>query len=149
VREALFVPETISVNDLLREFRARRQHMAIVLDEFGGTAGLVTLEDLMEEIVGEVRGPFEPRPAALQPQPDGSTLVDGLVLMEEFNQHFGLSVHDPNYDTIAGYVLGRLGRIPREGDAVEDIENGILLKVTIMDRLRIAQVAVRHLNDPS
>src|SRR5512140_3276661 len=145
MREALFVPEAISVNDLLVEFRARRAHIAIVLDEFGGTAGLVTLEDLMEEIVGEVRGPFEPRPAALQPQEDGSTLVEGLLLIDEFNQHFGLSLSDPNYDTIAGYVLGKLGRIPHEGDVVEDKENGILLKVTAMDHLRVSQVAVKHL----
>lgn len=146
-REALFVPETISVNDLLHQFRARRTHIAIVLDEFGGTAGLVTLEDLLEEIVGEVSDAFEARLPAIQPQPDGSSLVDGLALIEEINEHFGLELSDPNYDTIAGYVLGKLGRIPQVGDVVEDKENGIQIKVNSMDHLRIAQVGIKHLND--
>jgi CBS domain containing-hemolysin-like protein len=144
-REALFVPETISVNDLLREFRARRTHIAIVMDEYGGTAGLVTLEDLMEEIVGEVRGTFEPRSQAIQITAEGVTLVDGLVLINEFNEHFGLELNDPNYDTIAGYLLGKLGRIPSKGDVVDDKEHGIQLKVAAMDGLRIAQVEVKHL----
>ncbi len=146
-REALFVPETISVNDLLHQFRARRTHIAIVLDEFGGTAGLVTLEDLLEEIVGEVSDAFESRLPTIQPQPDGSSLVDGLALIEEINEHFGLELSDPNYDTIAGYVLGKLGRIPQVGDVVEDKENGIQIKVNAMDHLRIAQVGIKHLND--
>jgi putative hemolysin len=147
-REALFVPETISVNDLLYQFRTRNQHIAIVLDEYGGTAGLVTLEDLVEEIVGEFRGPFEARPPAIQTLPDGSALVDGLALIDEINEHFGLHLHDPNYDTIAGYVLGRLGRIPKVGDVVEDAEEGIRLEVESMDRLRIARLVLRRLPSP-
>ena len=83
-----------------------------------GTAGLVTLEDLLEEIVGEVSDAFEARLPAIQPQPDGSSLIDGLALIEEINEHFGLQLSDPNYDTIAGYVLGKLGRIPQVGDVV-------------------------------
>jgi putative hemolysin len=146
-REALFVPETISVNDLLHQFRARRTHIAIVLDEFGGTAGLVTLEDLLEEIVGEYGDSFESRSPSIQPQADGSSLVDGLVLIDEINEHFGLELSDPNYDTIAGYVLGKLGRIPQVGDVVEDNENDIQIKVTAMDHLRIAQVAIKHLEN--
>ncbi len=146
-REALFVPETISVNDLLHQFRARRTHIAIVLDEFGGTAGLVTLEDLLEEIIGEVSDAFEARLPIIQPQPDGSSLVDGLALIEEFNEYFALQLSDPNYDTIAGYVLGKPGRIPQVGDIVEDKENGIQIKVTAMDHLRISQVRVKHLSE--
>jgi len=145
-REALFVPETISVNDLLHQFRARRTHIAIVLDEFGGTAGLVTLEDLLEEIVGEYGDSFESPSPTIQPQADGSSLVDGLVLIDEINKVFGLELSDPNYDTIAGYVLGKLGRIPQVGDVVEDSVHGIQIKVTAMDHLRIAQVAIKHLN---
>jgi CBS domain containing-hemolysin-like protein len=146
VRDALFVPETISVNTLLREFRARRMHIAIVLDEFGGTSGLVTLEDLLEEIVGEVGDPFDRGSPDIQPQPDGSALLDGMMLIDEVNEHFGLQLNEPNYDTIAGYILGKLGRIPKVGDQVEDLEQDVRLQVMSMDHLRIAQVSIRHLN---
>jgi putative hemolysin len=146
-REAVFVPETISVNDLLREFRARHTHIAIVLDEFGGTAGLVTLEDLVEEIVGEYGDSLQAASPAIQAQADGTTLVDGLTLIDEINDHFGLELSDPNYDTIAGYILGKLGRIPQAGDVVEDPEHAIQLKVVAMDHLRIAQVGIMHLEN--
>jgi CBS domain containing-hemolysin-like protein len=143
-REALFVPETISVNDLLRQFRAQKAHMAIVLDEFGGTSGLVTLENLLEEIVGEVQDAFGDQPPDIQTLPDGTALVDGMTLIDEINEHFGLELSDPHYDTIAGYILGKLGRIPQEGDEVADAEHNIVLKVTRMDRLRIAQVSLKR-----
>ena len=145
-RDALFVPETISVNDLLHQFRSHKTHMAIVLDEFGGTSGLVTLENLLEEIVGEVQDAFGNQPPDIQTLPDGTALVDGMTLIDEINEHFGLGLSDPHYDTIAGYVLGKLGRIPQESDEVVDEEHHIVLKVTHMDRLRIAQVSLNHAN---
>ncbi len=143
-REALFVPETISVNDLLHQFRTHKAHMAIVLDEFGGTSGLVTLENLLEEIVGEVQDTLGDQTPDIQSLPDGTALVDGMTLIDEINEHFGLELSDPHYDTIAGYVLGKLGRIPRAGDEVVDEEHHITLKVTSMDRLRIAQVSLKR-----
>jgi CBS domain containing-hemolysin-like protein len=146
-REALFVPETISVNNLLIQFRARRMHIAIVLDEFGGTAGLVTLEDLLEEIVGDVQGPFDAAPA-IQARADGTALLDGLTPIEDINEYFGLHLSDPNYDTIAGFILGKLGRIPQPGDRVEDAENQVVLTVESMDRLRIDHIALSHLPKP-
>ncbi len=145
MREALFVPETISVNDLLRQFRIRRQHLAIVMDEFGGTAGLVTLEDLVEEIVGDYRDSFESAPPPIQKLAGDMTLVDGLTLIEDINEQLHLSLFDPNYDTIAGYVLGRLGRIPRVGDFVEEPAHNVKLVVESMDRLRIARILITPL----
>lgn len=145
VREALFVPETISVNDLLFQFRERRTHMAIVLDEFGGTAGLVTLESLLQEIVGEVQDAFDLDVTDIQPLPDGSVRVDGMTLIEDVNEHFGLDLDDPNYDTIAGYILGKLGYIPKVGDVVEDIDHHINLRVEKMDKLRIAQIIITRI----
>lgn len=144
-REALFVPESISVNDLLVNMRARRQHMAITLDEFGGTAGLVTLEDLLEEIVGDVQDPFDVDLPDIEKLPDGSALVDGMALIEDVNQYFDLRLFDPNYDTIAGYLLGKLGRIPQTGDTIEDADQSIRLKVHTMDRLRIARIHLTRL----
>ncbi|NPV55460.1 MAG: HlyC/CorC family transporter [Anaerolineae bacterium] len=143
-REALFVPETISVNDLLRDFRDHRTHVAIVLDEFGGTAGLVTLEDLLEEIIGEVSSPFDAEPEPFQVQSDGSILIDGMTFIEDVNQYLDLHLVDEYYDTIAGFMLSRLGRIPDKGDTVVDEEGGVVLKVQAMDRLRIAQVLLNR-----
>ncbi|MGB9672914.1 MAG: transporter associated domain-containing protein, partial [Anaerolineales bacterium] len=127
----------------LERFRSMRQHIAIVMDEYGGTAGLVTLEDLMEEIVGEVSDPFDRvRPAFIK-QPDGTILIDGMTLIEDVNHHLGLNLEEPHYDTIAGFMLGRLGRIPDVNDTIE--EDGIRLKVVAMDGLRIAKVSLEHL----
>jgi len=141
-REAIFVPETISISILLHQFREDRQHIAIVLDEYGGTAGLVTLEDLLEEIVGEVSDPFDKITPEIQLLPDGTALIDGLALIEEVNQELGLDLQDPDYDTIAGYALGKLGRIPRQGDVIE--AEGIRLKVDGMDGLRIARLQLKR-----
>lgn len=146
-REPIFVPETISIDTLLQQFRDNRQHIAIVLDEFGGTAGLVTLEDLLEEIVGEVSDPFDSTSPEIQTLPDGSILIDGLTLIEEVNEQLGLALDDPNYDTIAGYFLGRLGRIPRAGDVVETEE--VRLRAESMDGLRIAQLSLRRKTPPT
>ncbi len=139
MREAIFVPEAARVISLLDLFRNRRQHIAIVLDEYGGTAGVVTLEDLLEEIVGEVSDPFDDEPE-IQSLADGSSLVDGLALIEEVNQHFELDLEDPDYDTIAGYVLGRLGRLAKVGDVVRI--DGTRLRVEAMDGKRIARVSL-------
>ncbi|UCH60663.1 MAG: HlyC/CorC family transporter [Anaerolineales bacterium] len=141
-REATFVPETIPISVLLRQFRENRQHIAIVMDEYGGTAGLVTLEDLLEEIVGEVSDPFDKVTPEIQLLPDGTALIDGLALIEEVNQELGLELQDPDYDTIAGYALGKLGRIPRQGDFIE--ADGIRLKVEGMDGLRIARLQLKR-----
>jgi len=145
-REALFVPESSSVNILLRQFRDNRQHIAIVMDEYGGTAGLVTLEDLLEEIVGEVSDPFDIATPEIQPLPDGSVLIDGLTLIEDVNSKLGLDLRDPYYDTMAGYLLGKLGRIPRVKDVVEG--DDLRLRVDAMDGMRIARISLTRKISP-
>jgi CBS domain containing-hemolysin-like protein len=139
MRETVFIPETARVNTLLRLFRTSRRHIAIVVDEYGGTAGIVTLDDLLEEIVGEVSDPFDDEPD-IEARPDGSMLVDGLTLIEEVNEHFNLNLVDPNYDTIAGYVLGRLERLARIGDVI--LVDGARIQVEAMDGFRVARVSI-------
>jgi len=143
MREALVVPDRLKLGDLLKEFRARRQHMAIVLDEYGGTAGLVTLGDLISQIVGEVADPFDKSGPDIQHLPDGSVLINGLTQIEAVNDALGLELKDPHYDTIAGFVLGRLGRMARVGDAVET--DGVRLRVEALDGLRIARLSLFRL----
>ncbi len=147
LREPLFVPETLPVRSLLRLFRANRQHMAIVLDEFGGTAGVVTLEDLLEEIVGEVSNLFDITVPGFETQPDGSILIDGLIQLEDVNDHLNLELQEPEYDTIGGFVMGKLGRIPQLNDQVES--DGVRLKVVEMDGMRVARVMLTLLDAPT
>jgi len=138
VREAIFIPETVHVRSVLQLFRARRQHIAIVMDEFGGTAGLITLEDLMEEIVGEVSDPFDEIEPEIQIHPDGSATIDGLALMDEVNEALDLELQDPYYDTIAGYIMGKLGRIPKINDELKIKD--FRVKVKSMDGMRIERL---------
>ena len=145
MRDAIFIPETARVNTLLHFFRIHRRHITIVLDEYGGTAGIVTLEDLLEEIVGEVNDPFDHEQDIL-PLPDGSALIDGLTLIEEVNEHFNLSLEDPHYDTIAGYMLGKLERLAQVGDVV--VTDGVRLRVENLDGFRIARISIQNLSDP-
>ena len=152
VREAIFLPESIRVDDLLAKFRQRHQHIAILLDEYAGTAGLVTLEDLMEELVGDVKDAFDRPEPQIRRLSEKAALVDGLVLIEQVNTAFGLSLEDPNYDTIAGYVLGRLGRIGTVGDTVQMTNAGqrLCFRVEAMDALRIALLKLEFLGaEPS
>ncbi len=140
VRPALFVPETVTIRDLLTRFRKERQHLAILLDEYGGTAGLITLEDLLEELVGDVQDVFEPSSVDVQYLPDGSAVVRGLMPINEVNELFDLDLQDPNYETIAGYILGRLNRMAREGDVVD--AGRVQLIVEAMDELRVDRVRI-------
>jgi len=135
LRDAFTVPETMQAGDLLSEMRTRHTPVAIVIDEFGGTAGLVTFAGLMERIVGEVAGGAENRITVL---PDGSALIDGLALVADVNAQFGLHIDEEAYNTIGGYVLGRLGRRARVGDRF-DVDKRTL-RVEALDGLRVARV---------
>jgi CBS domain containing-hemolysin-like protein len=138
LRKPLIAPEMIQVNDLLDEFRRNKTHLAILVDEFGGTAGLVTLQDLLEEIVGDLSDSLEGDELGIEPQDDGSTLVNGRVLLGDVNNRFGLALEDPHYVTIGGFVFSRIGRRPRLNDDVA--VNGAVLRVEALDGLRVRQV---------
>jgi CBS domain containing-hemolysin-like protein len=142
-RETLTVPETLNANDLLAEMRRRRVREALVIDEYGGTAGLVTFESLMERIGGE----FEAAGSRIAVRPDGSADIDGLALVPDINAQFGLHIDDEEYATLGGFMLGRLGRRPRIGDTI-DVE-GRLMRVDALDGLRIARVWLSRIGQRS
>ncbi len=144
--EVLFVPETLPVGDLLRLFREKRQHLALVVDEFGGVAGLVTLEDVLEEIVGEVSDPFDHEIPDVEFLPDGTVRIDGMALMEDVNEILNLTLSSPHYDTMAGFLLDRLGHIPKEGESVVLEDQGVKLTVERMDGLRIDKIRLEWLH---
>lgn len=122
LRPPVFVPESKSLNELLRDFRANRNHLAIVIDEFGSTAGLITIEDVLEEIVGEIEDEFDERDAddsGIVTLADGSQRVAGDAEVRAVNEAFGIQLPQDEFDTIGGLVADRLGRVPRRGEAVD------------------------------
>jgi CBS domain containing-hemolysin-like protein len=136
-REAITVPETLTADDLLAALRKRGVREAIVIDEYGGTAGLVTLEGLMERIVGDLGGTLGAG-GRIMVQPDGSAEIEGLALVTDVNEQFDLKIDEGTYTTVGGYVLGRLGRRARVGDAIEVGRR--TMRVTALDGLRVAKV---------
>lgn len=120
LRPAVFIPESKPINVLLREFRANRNHIAIVVDEFGGVSGLITIEDVLEQIVGDIEDEYdsEERDDAIVADEDGRYRVKALTQIGQFNDAFGTSWPDSDFDTIGGLLTERFGRVPRRGDAV-------------------------------
>ena len=116
-REPLFVPGTREVEDVLTDMKRLKTHFAVVLDEYGGTAGLVTMEDLLEEIVGEIFDEHDV-PAVLPAAPGGAPLLDGAMTLSEFNDQWDADLDDRDYTTLGGFLFGELGRLPRVGDRV-------------------------------
>jgi len=138
LREALTVPETLTADEVLEEMKRHRTLHAIVIDEYGGTAGLVTFNGLMERIVGEVGSEFSQPGTRISVLPDGSALIDGLALTADVNEQFGLHIDETVYTTVGGFVLGCLGRRARLGERVE--LEGRTLRVEALDHLRVARV---------
>jgi len=138
LHNALFVPETMKISSLMREMQKKRQHMAIVIDEYGGVTGLVTIEDLIEEIVGEIQDEYDTEEELIQLQPDGSAVVDARVPIEEFEQLFDIEVERDKFDTVGGLIFSLLGRIPRTGDEVSTA--GIRLTVLSAGERRIGKL---------
>ncbi len=146
-RPARFIPESKSVEDLLRDMQRERIHIAIVVDEFGGTAGIVTIEDLLEEIVGEIRDEHEEEQDEILETAEGAALLAGSVTVAEVNERFDIQLPEDDYTTVAGYVMSRLGRIARPGDDVP-FDQG-RLRVLAMDGRRILRIALlRELRAP-
>jgi putative hemolysin len=150
LRTPLFVPESMSIDDLLHKLQGRKVHLAIVLDEYGGTAGMVTIEDLLEEIVGDIQDEYDVEEPLTVKLSDDEARVDGRASVEDLAELFdielgGLEDAD-EYDTVGGLIYHRIGGVPRPGDKVELTEHGLTLTVEVTDGHRVGKVlAVRRI----
>jgi len=143
LRPPYFIPESKKISDLLRDLVERKTQIAIVIDEYGGTAGLITLEDILEEIVGEIYDEYDRMEPRLIPEDDGSVLVDARLDVEELMDHFGLPRPEGKFESVGGLLIHLLGRVPLVNDrvAVENLE----LTVVAADERRAKQVRAQPL----
>jgi len=140
LRAPYFIPETKNLEELLHEFKKKRIHIAIVIDEYGGTSGLVTIEDLLEQIVGDIQDEYDLEEEWLVEGDDGAAVVDARLPIEELEEHFGIEIEREKFDTVGGLIFHLTGRIPSEG---EEVETGpIRLTVLEADARKIKKVRI-------
>jgi magnesium and cobalt transporter len=144
IRQPIFVPETKKIVQLLKELRGQRFHMAVVLDEYGGTSGLVTMEDIIEEIIGEIEDEYDRRDPRLTVLEEGRVEVDARLEIEELERHFDLEIEERDFESVGGFIIHLLGRVPRTGEKIYYRD----LEITVLDadnrrvrRLRIEKTA--------
>jgi CBS domain containing-hemolysin-like protein len=142
MREVLVVPENRRIDAVLKDLQRRRLEMAVIIDEWGSFEGIVTIEDIVEEIVGEIQDEFGEEEPRIEQLDDGSYSVDGRISIGAVNEAVGSAFASADFDTIGGFVLGHLGRAPEVGDEV--LQDGHVLRVEAVDGPRVAQVSVRE-----
>lgn len=140
MRQPFFIPETKNLEELLQDFKRRRVHLAVVIDEYGGTSGLITIEDLLEQIVGDIQDEYDKEEALFIRNPDGSISADARMSVEELEELFGVSIERDNFDSVGGLIFHLTGKIPSVGDLV-DCE-GLRLAVTDADERKIKRVLI-------
>ena len=145
MRQPFFVPESKRADETLSELQEKRVQIAIVVDEYGGTAGVVTIEDLLEEIVGEIEDEFDENELEIEHLPDGSALVDARMHVEDFNESFNADINPEGFDTLGGFLFSKLGKIPNIGNIVT--VSGLEIEVTSTTGRRIKRVRVLQ-SDP-
>ena len=151
MRSPFFIPETKNFEELLQDFKRKRVHIAIVIDEYGGTSGLITIEDILEQIVGDIQDEYDTEEEWLIEQPDGSVIVDARLPVEELEERFGIEVERDKFDTVAGLIFHLIGRIPKIGEEVEsapllmtvlEADERKIRKVRIMDRKELTKSTI-------
>ena len=146
MKPPLFIPETKPLGELLKELQTRFQQVAVVVDEYGGTAGLVTVEDIVEEIVGEIVDEHDALVAELAPLENGGYRLDGRARIELLDDLFSVKIEDADYETVAGLIFTDLGHVPEVGETVE--RAGLRLTVEAVDDRRIEKVRVERIAEP-
>jgi len=140
LREAMFIPETKKITQLLKEFQINKNHMAIVVDEYGGVSGLVTIEDLLEEIVGEIRDEYDNEVDQIQVLEDNSLKVDARVNVEELEEYFNITIPRSDFDTVGGLIFHILGRVPKEGEEIR--YEKLVMKILKAEERRVRLIHV-------
>ena len=141
LREPLFIPETKNVMEMLLEFQSRKNHLAIALDEYGGTSGMLTFEDVLEEIVGDIEDEYDaPRPNDIQVQSNGGYVISGRTELAELREHLVVHLESDQVDTIGGYLSQLAGRVPRKGDTFEI--QGYQFRITDADQKKVRWIDV-------
>lgn len=140
LRAPYYIPETKNLEELLQEFKRKRVHMAIVIDEYGGTSGLVTIEDLLEEIVGDIQDEYDLEEEWLIQQPDGAIVVDARLPIEDLDEHLGINIERDMFDTVGGFIFHLTGRIPRTGEVFENKD--IIMTILDADERKISRVRI-------
>ena len=143
LRPPYFIPETKNLEELLHEFKKKRVHIAIVIDEYGGTSGLVTIEDLLEQIVGDIQDEYDLEEEWLVEEANGAVVVDARLPIEELEAHFGIDIEREKFDTVGGLIFHLTGRIPAVGEKVEN--DSIRLTVLEADARKISKVRITKL----
>lgn len=139
-RQPYFIPETKRIKDLLDELRVKKSHLAVIVDEYGGTSGIVTIEDIVEEIIGEIRDEYDTEEDVFVPQEDGATLVKAWVNLDDFEEHFGVSTPRGGYDTLGGFIIHLFGRVPHKGE--ELTLAGLRIRIHGGDQKRVSRVLI-------
>ena len=142
MRPAYVVPEAKRVAELLKELQSKRVQSAIVHDEYGGTAGLVTIEDLLEEIVGEIRDEYDVETEPVVDEGDGSFVFAGTVGVDDVAECFGIEIERQGFETVGGYLLARLGRVPRVGETI--VVDEVRVEILEGERRRVRRVRMRR-----
>jgi CBS domain containing-hemolysin-like protein len=142
MRSAYFVPESKRVSELLKEMQRRQAQMAVVVDEYGGTAGLVTVEDLLEEIVGEIRDEYDVESETVTEESPGTFVFSGKVSVDEVGDRLGVEIEREGFETVGGFLLSHLGRMPYVGETFD--VDGLSVEVLEVERRRITKVRARR-----
>ncbi|MDD2582132.1 MAG: hemolysin family protein [Desulfuromonadaceae bacterium] len=147
MRPPYFIPESKNLEQLLQEFKRKRIHLAIVIDEYGGTSGLITIEDLLEEIVGDIQDEYDREESLLTVNPDGSITADGRLPVEELEEHFDIEIERDNFDSVGGLAFHLTGKIPAIGDTING--DGLCLKIIDADLRRVKKVSISLISSTS
>jgi CBS domain containing-hemolysin-like protein len=144
VREPYFIPETKNLESLLRDFKMKRVHIAIVVDEYGGTSGLITIEDLIEEVFGEIEDEYDTEEQRLVPLKDGWVLVDARLEIEELEEYLNIQTPRNNFESVGGFIFHLIGRVPEKGEIIT--YPGLEIKIESADERKIEKVKIRRVH---
>jgi len=147
LRKPYFVPENQKVSDLLKDLKAKNTHLAMATDEYGGTAGIITIEDILEEIVGEILDEHDSEPPLLTPIEESSALVDARLEIEKLEDHFGIQLPDGDFESVGGFVIHLIGRIPNVGEKID--YEGLSLTIKSADQRRIGKILIAYQARPN